>query len=186
MQIELKDIKAGELVHEYSCAIEEFPAISALADSGELKFYPPLVFSLRLQRTGKLVVVEGNLSAEVEFQCGRCLQRYKMALAEPFSLTCAPQPENCEVDEEVIDEEIELADSDLGLVFYQNEILELQEPLLEQLLMAIPISPLCKDNCSGLCPECGVNLNIGNCDCVKKVFNNKFNILANLDFKSPE
>jgi len=186
VQIELKDIKAGELVQEYSCAIDEFPAISDLVDSGELKFYPPLAFSLRLQRTGKLVVVEGNLSAEVEFQCGRCLQKYKTAVAESFSFTFAPQPEKCEIEEEAIDEEVELVDSDLGLIFYQDELLELQEPLLEQLLMAIPISPLCKDSCSGLCPECGVNLNNGNCDCVKKVFNNKFNILANLDFKSPE
>ncbi len=181
MQIELKDIKAGELVQEYSCTIQDFPDILNLNGNGGLKFYPPLVFNLRLQRTGKLVAVTGTLDVVAELQCGRCLQMYKMSLAESFNFTFAPQPENCEVDEEV-----ELADNDLSLVYYQDELLELQEPLQEQLLMAIPISPLCKDGCSGLCPECGVDLNINNCDCVKKVFNNKFNILAGLDFKSPE
>ena len=79
--------------------------------------------------------------------------------------------------------EVELEAAELDLTTYKDEILDLQDPLQEQLLMAIPISPICCEECLGLCPECGVNMNITRCDCVKKIFNNKFNILSELNLK---
>ncbi|MCK4502340.1 MAG: DUF177 domain-containing protein [Desulfuromonadales bacterium] len=178
MRIELKDIKAGELEQEYSCSLADFPDLQELAGVDDLKFYPPFEFKLRLQRSGKFIEVDGQLHAVVRLKCGRCLHHYRLPLAESFSFTFVPQPESCETEEEV-----ELAAADLGLTCYQDDVLELQEPLQEQLLMAIPISPLCDVSCRGLCPECGVNLNVSSCECVKKPFNSKFNILADMNFK---
>ena len=179
MQLELKDIKGGELEQEYSCSLDEFPDLAVITEEGGPKFSEPLIFKLRFQRSGQFVEVDGSLKAVVELQCGRCLQGFKHPLDESFSLTFVPQPE----DDESGEEDVELETNELGLIPYRDEILKLQEPLQEQLLMAVPISPICKASCRGLCPSCGVNLNIEKCDCVRKPFNNKFNILADIDFK---
>ncbi len=178
MKIELKDIKAGVMDQEYSCSLIDFPDLQTLADDGGSKFYSPLVFKLRLQRTGKFVEVDGHFEALMNLKCGRCLQDFDYQVGESFTFTFVPQVEKDETEEEV-----ELEATELGLTTYKDDILELQEPLQEQLLMAIPISPLCSTACQGLCPECGVNLNVTKCDCVGKPFNNKFTVLADMSFK---
>lgn len=178
MRLELEDIKGGELEQEYSCSLTNFPDLIAIADDGEPKFGEPLEFQLRFQRTGQFVEVDGHLDAEVGLKCGRCLRDFKQSLAESFSLTFVPQLKDHETEEDV-----ELETAELGLISYEDDVLELQEPLQEQLLMAVPISPVCKTSCKGLCPECGIDLNSEKCDCTRKPFNNKFNVLSNIDFR---
>ncbi|MEA3363901.1 MAG: DUF177 domain-containing protein [Thermodesulfobacteriota bacterium] len=181
MRLELKDIKGGVLEQEYSCTLSDFPDLIAIAEDGGSRFSEPLEFQLRLQRTGQFVEVDGCLNATVGLQCGRCLQSFEQSLSESFVLTFSPL-----CDEDQVAEEVELEAEELGLIVYEDDLLELQEPLQEQLLMAIPINPLCTTSCQGLCPECGENLNVTRCDCVKKPFNNKFTALADIEFKGPE
>ena len=178
MRLELEDIKGGELEQEYTCSLTDFPDLVVIADDGGPKFSEPLLFKLRFQRTGQFVEADGHLDAIVEMKCGRCLQGFKQSLADSFALTFVPQLKDNETEEEV-----ELETAELGLIAYADDVLELQEPLQEQLLMAVPISPVCKASCRGLCPECGIDLNSEKCDCTRKPFNNKFNILSNIDFK---
>ena len=178
MQLELKDIKGGELEQEYSCSLADFPELNLFAEDGGPRFSEPLVFNLRLQKTGKFVEVDGHLDAVVGLTCGRCLQDYEQSLSESFSVTFVPQREDSETDEER-----ELDADELGLVSYVDETLELRDTLQEQLLLSVPISPLCKRACKGLCPECGANLNLEGCNCTRKPFNNKFTALAGMEFK---
>ena len=178
MYLELKDIKGEELEQVYTCTLSDFPDLVALAEEGGPVFDEPLNFRLRFQRTGQLVEVDGSFSATVDLKCGRCLQEFKQPLAESFALTFVPQSADVESDEEV-----ELEAEELGLIPYVEETLKLRDPLQEQLLMAIPISPLCHESCRGLCPECGNNQNVEACDCMRKPFNNKFTALAGMKFK---
>ena len=177
MHLELKDIKGGLLEQGYSCSLTEFPDLIAIAEAGGPEFNEPLVFQLRFQRAGKFIEVDGHLDAVVALECSRCLQGFEQSLSESFTLTFVPLVKEGETEEEV-----ELKRDELGLVAYADEVLGLQEPLQEQLLMAIPISPVCKVSCLGLCPECGINLNVEHCDCVKKPFS-QFSVLAEIDFK---
>lgn len=178
MRLELEDIKGGELEQEYSCSLTDFPDLVVIADDGGPKFTDPLLFQLRFQRSGQFVETDGHLSSIVELRCGRCLQNFMQTLDESFALTFVPKIKSNDTEEEV-----ELETVELGLITYEEDVLELQEPLQEQLLMAVPISPVCKASCRGLCPECGMDLNLEKCDCTRKPFNNKFNVLANVDFK---
>ncbi|SEA66853.1 uncharacterized protein SAMN05660420_02799 [Desulfuromusa kysingii] len=178
MQVELKDIKGGVLEQEYSCSLTDFPDLNMLAQVDGPKYLDPQVFKLRLQRTGKFVEVDGHLDAVVRLNCGRCLQDFEKTVSESFSVTFVPQ-----VEDEEVDDEVELEADDLGLVVYAEETLDFRDTLQEQLLMAVPIKPLCAKTCQGLCPECGKNLNIEKCSCTKKPFNNKFTALAGIDFK---
>ena len=179
MRLELKDIKGDGLEQAFSCTLPDFPELAALVAEGGPVFEGALTFELRFQRTGQFVEVDGHLEALVGLKCGRCLQGFEQPLSEFFSLTFIPQ-----VDESECDEEVELEGEELGLIPYQDDIIELHDPLQEQLLMAIPIRPLCAESCCGLCPECGNNLNIDTCDCARKPFNNKFTALAGMNFKS--
>jgi len=178
VQLELKDIKGGTLEQGYSCSLSEFPELAVIAEDGGPKFSEPLVFKLRFQRLGQLVAVDGTLDAVVTLKCGRCLGSFKRSLTESFAFTFAPQPESNEDQEDV-----ELEVDDLNLIGYKDDILQLQNPLQEQLLMVVPISLVCEASCRGLCPSCGINLNRDTCNCVRKPFNNKFNVLASVDFK---
>src|ERR671919_630513 len=63
------------------------------------------------------------------------------------------------------DEESEVREEDLETSFYRNEQIDLNELLREQFYLALPMKPLCRDECKGLCPQCGTNLNTGTCDC---------------------
>ncbi len=178
MKLELKDIKGGCLEQDYVFTLVDFPELQELAAEGAVVFHEPIKFHLRFQKSGLIVEVDGSLAATLTLSCGRCLGQYEQEISETFALTFTPDAK-----EHDAEEEIELEADELGLILYRDEVLELTDPLQEQLLMAIPISPLCRQECQGLCSECGVNLNVASCSCEKKIFNNKFSALAGMRLK---
>ncbi len=186
MRLRLQDIEDGPLKKELYCSPSEFPVLRGMEERHEARFCDPLFFQLRVQKSGQIVEVDGQLTAEVELSCGRCLQPYEQRITGAFSLTFTPHPSA----EEVLDgregDEVELETDELGLVYYQDDFIELLHPLQDQLVMALPINALCSEDCLGLCPKCGADLNHETCDCVKKPFNNKFSALAGIKFNSSE
>ena len=67
--------------------------------------------------------------------------------------------------ENVGEGEREVEEDDLATAFYDDERIDLAHLIMEQFQLALPMKPLCKDACKGLCPQCGTNLNTGSCDC---------------------
>jgi uncharacterized protein len=61
--------------------------------------------------------------------------------------------------------EREVAEEDLDTSFYRDDQIDLNEVLREQFYLALPMKPLCREDCEGLCPKCGTNLNTGTCTC---------------------
>lgn len=176
MRLELKDIKGGCLQQEMERSVRDFPVLVEMQNADEIAFEAPIRFQLRFQKSGQLVEVDGRFETRVSLSCGRCLQPYEKKLGGEFAFTFTPL-----VDEVFDDEdEVELDTDELGLVYYKDDCLELQQPLQDQLVMALPISPVCRKECKGLCTECGCNLNIDQCKCEKKIFNNKFSALSGL------
>lgn len=182
MRLELKDLKNGFLEQDVSFSAADFPVSTELSQDG-IEFVAPVKFHLRLQQSGQLVEVDGRLETAVSLSCGRCLQPYEKALSSQFALTFTPYVADAQQEDDV---EVELDTDELGLVYYKDEYLELLPPLQDQLVMALPIAPLCSEECRGLCLECGCNLNNETCNCEKKIFNNKFSALAGLKLESSE
>jgi len=60
---------------------------------------------------------------------------------------------------------VELEDDDVSMTFYRDEEIDLSELLREQFYLVLPMKPLCRPDCKGLCSQCGVNLNIETCQC---------------------
>jgi uncharacterized protein len=63
------------------------------------------------------------------------------------------------------DDEKQVAEEDVDISYYEDDQIDLSDLLREQFYLALPMKPLCRDDCRGLCPQCGVNRNTGTCDC---------------------
>jgi uncharacterized protein len=81
------------------------------------------------------------------------------------------------------DKEVELQDRDAAISYYEGEGLELAEIVREQLLLAIPIKTVCREECKGLCPHCGKNLNSGECECAQGASDPRWEALKSLKDK---
>lgn len=121
--------------------------------------------------SGRLTPVEdegicllGHLQAKVEIACVRCLDLFVMEVDEDLDLLFLPQSANVGPGNGK-DEERELTENDLAVSFYSGDRIDLSQVLWEQVSFAIPMKPLCKEDCLGLCPECGTNLNHSKCSC---------------------
>jgi uncharacterized protein len=101
----------------------------------------------------------GTVTTELELACSRCLEPFRLPVAAPFDLRYLPASEaSTEADREVDDEDLETS-------YYENDAIDLNGLLREQFYLALPMKPLCQDDCRGLCPQCGTNLNTGSCSC---------------------
>jgi uncharacterized protein len=117
-------------------------------------------YHLRLTKNEQNVFVKGSLSAEVSLTCARCLGRAGLRVEESFALTLAPRQTD-----ETEPEELELSADDLDFGYFDDDVIDLDALVRERIVLEIPISPLCSENCRGLCPTCGQDLNLSRCGC---------------------
>jgi|Deesub1362A_J573_1020465.scaffolds.fasta_scaffold04811_1 uncharacterized protein len=117
--------------------------------------------SVRVNRYGERVMLDGSAGMSVSLVCSRCLKRFRYPISVEFHEEYVPRPD-------AVDEEHELTDEELALNYYINDMINLDEFIREQVIVSIPIKPLCKANCMGICPMCGKDLNEGSCDCKKE------------------
>jgi uncharacterized protein len=108
------------------------------------------------------VHVRGRLDVAVEAECSRCLERHQVALGQELDLFFLPRAER-EPEAEAV--EVELSDRDVIVGYYEAGQLDLGEVVREQVILGLPLKPLCREDCLGLCPRCGKNRNTGPCGC---------------------
>lgn len=108
-------------------------------------------------RSGMEIFLWGTVSGPAIGHCARCLESYAFDLRKEFSLVLVP--------EETLPPRLELALDDLDLVYYRGEEIDVSPLVDEQIILALPTKPLCTEECRGLCPGCGVNLNSETCSC---------------------
>jgi uncharacterized protein len=176
MQIRVDDIKEGGLSLVFEEEISEFPALVEIDDDRAM-FAAPLQVSLRAVRIHGLVQFEGKIETRVKLSCSRCLKEFETPLAVPFSLTYSrelPAPS-----EESEEEGVEITAEEMGLIPFQGDQIDLREAIQEQVVMGLPLRPLCQENCRGLCPQCGAELAAGQCGCERTDAFNRFAALKN-------
>jgi uncharacterized protein len=117
-----------------------------------------LSFDIDRQDTGRYHV-RGHLAGELEMTCSRCLEPFTLRVAPEFDLGYVSRTEN------VGEGEREVEEDDLTTAFYSDDQIDLEQLIGEQLHLAMPMKPLCTEDCRGLCPQCGTNLNMGTCSC---------------------
>jgi uncharacterized protein len=128
-------------------------------DDPEVRLVEPAEVSGRIRRKGADVELRGQLHTKLEVPCGRCLQPVELPIStefnERFVRTISWAAE----------EQHELGAEDLNISVFDDEGIELDALVREEILLAVPVNVLCREDCQGLCPLCGIDRNMDNCQC---------------------
>lgn len=140
----------------------------------DFEFKSPLQSEVKIKKVGQSVLIKGRVRTVLKLRCVRCLKEFSYPLSSSFELTLHPLKGT------VFSEEVELSKEELESNFFEGGELHLSEIACEQVFLEIPIQPLCKEECKGLCPHCGIDLNLSNCGCMKEAFDSGFHALKKL------
>jgi len=181
--LHVEQIKGKEFSHEFEENPQVFPIIAEMIKNRQCEFLKPFNIHLKAFSVREIFEVQGTLKTSVRLPCSRCLKDFDALLASDFELSYTKEiPGLMDVFDE---EEIELKVEEIGMFYFKGEEIDLQQGIQEQVVMAMPLQPLCDKNCKGLCPRCGSDLNLGDCGCERETGANKFAVLKNLKLNKP-
>lgn len=154
MQIELSSLlgKKSRFAHVY--ATDEL-----ILEDERVKLAAPPRVSGQITRNEHKVLVEGQLTVVVSVECDRCLKPLELPIDSKFEVEyVTPATYNAS-------DTAELGEDDLTLSVLDGEIINIDEIVREQILLGVPSHTVCDENCKGLCPICGTDLNVTSCTC---------------------
>lgn len=124
--------------------------------------------------------LRARLSYEQTLSCNRCLKPIVEPVKSDVELMILVEPGPEAGGEHALHEQ------DLGVLYLEDELLETDPILIEQLQLNIPMKPLCREDCQGLCPVCGADRNAGACSCEESSPDPRWAALAALKSRLPE
>ena len=139
----------------------------------EVSLVSPVKAHLELIKAHSEIIVTGNVSAELELECSRCLRKYRSSLSEAVNVVYHPLAE-------IGTDRHELKNDEMDMEFYKGEELDLRELIREQVMLNIQMKPLCDENCKGICSQCGTDLNINTCSCETRKVDSRLEVLKKL------
>ncbi len=135
-------------------------ALSTLPLEGSEKvLVGPIQLDGQLDRDPEGITFEGEIATVATLTCSRCLESYRLPLQLHFGLLYTSAPEPAAKGESRVDE------GEITRTHYDGYRIDLNELLSEQIYLGVPLKPLCRPDCPGLCQRCGANLNEGACGC---------------------
>lgn len=168
MQIRVDNLHKGPRQVAFCEPAGTFPALVALAEQGEVVFRGDVAGSLEVSLAGETIRVVGRAATRVGLTCSRCLTETERSLDVPLNL-CYQKAEAAPGNE-ALPEELELTLKEMELIPFQGDIIDPAPEIAQEIIMALPQSVLCREDCAGLCPVCGNDLNQQECGCEKPVF----------------
>jgi uncharacterized protein len=122
-------------------------------------FAGPVTYDLTVKKIGDVVGIKGPIKCALTLTCSKCLEEFIF-------------PVNAFLDIELVPaalipsaSEFELKGDDLDVEYYEGDEIELEPFVFEEIMLSIPIKPVCREECNGLCEGCGVNRNYEQCRC---------------------
>jgi uncharacterized protein len=125
----------------------------------------------------KDIRLNGGLSTSVEMACARCLEPVVQDVKREFDLLYRP------LGADAGREETPVSGTEAEISYYEGAGLLLEDVLREQVLLAVPLKAICRQDCKGLCPQCGANLNLTRCSCAEPVEDPRWSALKDLRSK---
>lgn len=170
MLIELDKLEgnSSSFAHVYE------PAELVLDEEHARLIDPPEVRG-RLTRRGNEVQLRGTVKARAEVDCDRCLRAIEVPIETEFDVKYISS------DDYRATETVELQEEDLSVAVFEDAAIDIDELVREQVLLALPTRALCAEECKGLCPTCGANLNERACGCQTHESDPRWDALKNLN-----
>src|SRR5262245_1957727 len=136
---------------------EQAYAPAQLEAHDDFRVVEPVALAFDIFKDNEQFRLTGTVRTTLEMPCSRCLDPYAMQVEPAFDLRYQPHALNTGEGEREIEED------DLTTAFYENDEIDLGQLMREQFYLALPMKPLCRQDCLGLCPVCGTNLNKSTC-----------------------
>src|SRR5262245_18778276 len=170
MYIEIKEIGPEGLAVSRS-----FRGLRLPSDDGDPTALDSVQLSGDLSKEREGVSFSGRIATSVTLSCSRCLEGYALPLDLPFDLFYTTETEGSGGDDNRMDDDM------VTRVPYDGVRIPLLPLIFEQVYLGLPLKPLCRPDCLGLCPRCGTNLNAGDCACAEtRTEDPRLRILKNL------
>ena len=161
MRIQTRNIPEAGLDVEFAIPHDVMAQSAAKEDHLKNLFPKDVDCHIHLEITRKDVFVSGNADTFIHPVCDRCLETFDQPFQVHLVMTCSPEPTPRQSGDSY-------QESEEGLTYYRNNEIDLSEIVREQILLDLPMGYLCHQDCLGLCPQCGNNLNAGEHTCTKR------------------
>src|SRR5712691_8136654 len=125
----------------------------------DVKIVSPVSGHVRMRHINQGLLVDGYVDLTVELTCTRCLKTFEQELHLELDERYRPTVDV------VTGMPLQAIDEDDVFPIDDHHLVDLTEPMRQQLLLAIPMATVCKEDCAGLCSQCGKDLNLGPCEC---------------------
>ncbi len=143
----------------------------------------PIRFAIDARCIAENLFFEGSAEGALELECARCLARYRHSLRERFRLVLEPSGNRLPADPEgaaaLVRSGMCLGD-ELESGWFRGSEINLEAFFVELVSLALPVKPLCRTDCAGLCPRCGAERSAGGCECSNANSSSPFSVLASL------
>lgn len=154
MHLDLTQFRQPETDVDRHYEAEEFEGRTS-----HFRVVAPVDLSFKVHKDHARFRLVGRVGTTLEQTCSRCLEPFRLTIDAPFDIRYLPQTTAAGGGDEQVE------DDDLSDAFYRDEQIDLKQLMEEQFYLALPMKPLHSDDCKGLCPSCGINLNESTCNC---------------------
>ena len=169
MRIELANLEGGkgDFAHVYNP--DELNPVDE-----RVRLTAPATVNGKIRLAGNEVFVNGHVDTRTQVECDRCLKMIELPVNADFELEyiTGTEYESSEV--------AELTEAEMSVSVFDGHALDVDEIVKEQILLAVPTRMLCREDCKGICPECGTDRNTGECNCETKEIDPRWAALKNL------
>jgi uncharacterized protein len=139
-----------------------------------VKLIAPATVNGKIRLAGNEVFVNGHVDTRTQVECDRCLKPVEIPVDADFEL------EYITGSEYETSSAAELTEAEMSVSVFDGEVIDVDEIVKEQVLLAVPTRMLCREDCKGICPECGEDRNTGECSCVTSDIDPRWAALKNL------
>lgn len=159
LMFSLENMLGSEEQFDRTSPADEFLEENVQADKDDFKVVDDVLLALKIRKDGDKCRISGQINGRLSLSCCRCLELFEMPSIVEIDLLYLPQDSNSR------EAEREISEDDLTAAYYQNNEINFSEMVREQFQLILPMKPLCRSDCLGLCLICGLNLNEQRCSC---------------------
>lgn len=149
--------------------------LSSVIIAGEtLEFKNPVDVAAKVTNTGSNFIVSADINAQFELICSRCLNHFTYDINTNMLEDYCRSSDITEAEKDGLDIN--------ELIIFDGDFIDISQEVIDSIVMALPMKPICNDNCQGLCTVCGQNLNENKCNCQVDDIDPRLEVLKNLKF----
>ncbi len=152
-------LEVGQMREARARVDRTFAAEAVASDAEVYRLAAPIVLAADVYRDRDQFRLAGRVRTTIDLACSRCLEMFQVPVDEAFDVLFLPHTDHAAEGERQVE------DDDMATAYYRDHVIDLGQLMQEQFYLAVPMKPLCREDCRGLCSLCGTSLNAGQCSC---------------------